>query len=203
MQIVYTFLTLLYLLCCNYLQDDKALFNGQTLDGWQVIDFTGHGDIDIADSCIIIRKGEGVSGIKWAGDFPKTGYELSLEAKLIEGSDIFCGITVPVEESFITLVIGGWGGSVVGLSCIDGYDASENETYTLINFNPDQWYPVRLKTTEEKIEAWIDNQKIIDFTIDSHDLYLRWEAESSKPFGIFTYGTTGALKNIFLKMTAE
>ena len=161
------------------------------------------GDIDIADSCIIIRKGEGVSGIKWAGDFPKTGYELSLEAKRIEGSDIFCGITVPVEESFITLVIGGWGGSVVGLSCIDGYDASENETYTLMNFNPDQWYPVRLKTTEEKIEAWIDNQKIVDFTIDNHDIYLRWEAESSKPFGIFTYRSTGALRNVFLKITTE
>jgi len=203
MKIIHAFISLLFLLCFNNNQESRVLFNGINLDGWEAIDFTGHGSINIADSCIIIGKGEAISGIKWIEDFPTINYEVSLEAKRIEGSDIFCGITVPVEETFITLVIGGWGGSVVGISCIDGYDASENETYALVNFNPGQWYSIRLKITQEKIEAWIDSDKIVDFTIGNYDLYLRWEAESSKPFGIITYRTTGALKNIRLNMLAD
>jgi hypothetical protein len=46
-------------------QDDKVLFDGVSLDNWQVIDFEGHGNISIVDSSIIIGKGEFISGIRW------------------------------------------------------------------------------------------------------------------------------------------
>lgn len=99
--------------------DTRVLFNGVSLDGWQIIDSKEHESVFIADSCIIVRMGSGITGIKWIKDFPITKYEVSLEAKRIEGDDFFCGLTFPVKESFCTLVIGGWGGSVAGLSCID------------------------------------------------------------------------------------
>jgi len=203
MSLLHALFTSIFLLCCNYEPDKKILFDGFSLVGWQVIDFEGHGNINIEDSCIIIGKGEAISGIKWTKDFPATNYEVSLEAKLVEGSDFFCGLTVPVKDSFITLVLGGWGGSVVGLSCIDSYDASENETYTLLSFEKDKWYHIRLRITDDKIEAWIDQDKCVDFTIGNHDLSLRWEVESSKPFGITTYKTTGALRNIRLETITE
>ncbi len=187
----------------SYEPDEKILFDGVSLIGWQVIDFEGHGNINVEDSCIIIGKGEAISGIKWTKDFPVTNYEVSLEAKRVEGSDFFCGLTVPVKDSFITLVLGGWGGSVVGLSSIDSYDASENETYTLVSFEEDKWYHIRLRITDDKIEAWIDQDKCVDFNIDNYDLSLRWEVESSKPFGITTYKTTGALRNIRLETITE
>jgi len=199
MSLLHTIFTFIFLLCGNYEPDEKILFDGVSLVGWQVIDFEGNGNINVEDSCIIIGKGEAISGIKWTKDFPVTDYEVILEAKRIEGSDFFCGLTAPVNDSFITLVLGGWGGSVVGLSCIDSYDASENETYTLVSFEEDKWYSIRLRITDDKIEAWIDMDKCVDFTIDNHDLSLRWEVESSKPFGITTYKTTGALRNIRLE----
>jgi len=185
------------------IQDDKVLFNGVSLDNWQVIDFEGHGDISIADSSIIIGKGELISGIRWTEDFPKTNYEINLYAKRIDGSDFFCGMTFPVKESFLTLVLGGWGGAMVGLSCIDGYDAANNMTGNLFRFASGWWYAIRLRVTDKKIEVWIEDEKIVDFTIENSRLSLRWEVESSVPFGITTYKTTGAIRNISLQMISE
>lgn len=176
--------------------DTLILFNGVSLDGWETIDFTGQGGVSIADSCIIIKQGLGITGIKWTKDYPKSNYEVSLEAKRVEGEDFFCGLTFPVKEYFCTFVIGGWGGSIVGLSNIDDEDAANNITYDFRSFVQDQWYKIRLKVTDEKIEAWLDKDKIIDFTIGYHKISLRWEAESSKPFGIITWQTTGAVRKI-------
>jgi len=183
--------------------DDKVLFDGVSLDHWQVIDYEGHGVISIADSCIIIGKGEFISGIRWTEDFPKTNYEVTLYAKRVDGNDFFCGMTFPVKESFLTLVLGGWGGSLCGLSCIDGYDAANNFTSKIFYFGTGAWWSVRLRVTDKKIEAWVAQDKIVDFTIGNSSLSLRLEVESSVPFGITTYKTTGALRDIKLHMISE
>ena len=183
--------------------NNKVLFDGVSLDHWQVIDYEGHGTVSIADSCIIIGKGEYISGIRWTDDFPKSDYEVTLHAKRVEGNDFFCGMTFPVKESFVTLVLGGWGGSLCGLSCIDGYDAANNYTSKIFHFGTGAWWFVRLKVTEKKIEAWVEQDKIVDFTIDNSGLSLRMEVESSVPFGITTYKTTGALRDIRLHMISD
>ena len=178
--------------------EKKALFNGVSLEGWEIIDWEGHGKILVRDSCLVIEKGLGITGITLKDEFPKVNYELSLQAKRVDGEDFFCGITFPVNNEFVTLVIGGWGGSITGLSCIDGEDAANNITYDFRKFENNKWYNVRLNVTEEKIEAWIDESKIIEFKIGDSLLSLRWEAEWSKPFGLITWQTTGAFRNIKL-----
>jgi len=187
----------------NNIQEDKLLFNGVSLDNWEIIDFEGHGNVSIVDSCIVIDKGELISGIRWTEDFPKTNYEINLDAKRVDGRDFFCGMTFPVKESFVTLVLGGWGGSVVGLSSIDGYDAANNQTGNQYRFASGWWYGIHLRVTDKKIEAWIEGEKIVDFTIENSRLSLRSEVESSVPFGITTYKTTGALRKIRLHMITE
>jgi len=104
-----------------------------------------------------------------------------------------------VGESFCSLIVGGWGGPVVGLSSIDGHDASDNETRTLKKFDHDTWYAIHLKVSEEKIEAWIDGEQIIDFTTEGRQLSIRPEVTLSRPFGICSWTTTAALRNIQLK----
>ena len=187
----------------NTIPEEKILFDGVSLDNWQVLDYRGHGEVSVADSCIIIGQGELISGIRWTGDFPKTGYEVTLSAKRVNGSDFFCGLTFPVKDSFLTLVLGGWRGALSGLSCIDGYDAANNHTGIVYGFGTGWWYDVRLRVTEEKVEAWVADEKLVDFTIGKSRLSLRSEVESSAPFGITTYKTTGAVKNIRLKMISE
>lgn len=195
-----------FLLTCAFLlvlqsiniQDEKVLFDGVSLAKWQVIDYEGHGPVSVADSCLIIGKGEFISGIRWTDDFPATNYEVTLDANRLEGSDFFCGITFPVKDSFLTLVLGGWGGSLCGLSCIDGYDAANNHTSKMFHFGNDKWWPVRLRVTDEKVEAWVQEDKIVDFTIGNSSLSLRLEVESSVPFGITTWKTTGAIRDLKL-----
>lgn len=195
-----TILTFFLLVLSNETQDYKNLFDGKTLDGWAIIEYNDHGDVFVADSSIIINKGKVISGIRWTEDFPKTNYEVTLYAKRIEGNDFFCGLTFPVKESYLTLVLGGWGGSLSGLSCIDGDDAAHNSTQTNFYFGKGWWWSVRLRVTDEKVEAWIEDEKFVDFKIGVSRLSLRSEVESSVPFGITTYQTTGAIRDIRLRM---
>jgi len=182
----------------NFQQDTLLLFDGFSLSGWDNVDFIGRGNIRIADSCIILEKGQGITGIRWTKDFPEVDYEVSLEAKRVDGEDFFCGLTFPVKSSFNTLVIGGWGGNIVGLSCIDDEDAANNISYYYRKFEMDHWYKISLRVTDKKIEAWIDDENIVDFTIGDHILSVRWEMESSVPVGIASWQTTGAIRNIKL-----
>ena len=83
-----------------------------------------------------------MTGINWTNRVPKVNYEVTLDAMRVTGSDFFCGLTVPVSDSFCTLIVGGWGGSLVGISSLDGQDASENETTKFFNFEQGKWYRI-------------------------------------------------------------
>lgn len=175
------------------------LFDGETLDGWEVTQFGTQGPVQISDGNIVLGMGDGCSGITWKSDFPKMNYEVKLEAKKVTGNDFFCGMTFPVGDSFCSFIVGGWGGPVVGLSSINGLDASDNETRTLKKFEHNTWYKIHLKVSEEKIEAWIDGEQIVDFSYEGRNLSIRPEVDLSKPFGICSWVTTAALRNIQLK----
>ena len=179
----------------------RMLFDGETLHGWEITEYAGHGDVYIKDSCIVLEKGETCTGIRWVRDFPKMDYEVNLEAKRTAGNDFFCGITFPVGEQFCTLIIGGWGGNVVGLSSIDGYDAANNATGRMRMLSSDRWYHIRLKVSRDSIEAWLDEDKIVDFEIGHQRLSLRWEMEPFKPFGITTWKTTGLIRRLVVRYT--
>lgn len=174
----------------------RSLFDGRTLDGWEIPDFGTQGPVYVADSAIILERGDGCTGIRWAGDLPRINYEITLEAMRVQGRDFFCGMTFPVLKDPCTLIVGGWGGRVVGLSSIDGKDASENSTGTMRTFSNERWYRIRLCVTEQAIEAWINEIKVIDFAFNDHKLSIRPEVALSRPFGITSWKTTAALRNI-------
>jgi len=159
--------------------------------------------VKIKDGELILEKGNFMTGVKWAGEFPKVDYEVTLEARRLEGSDFFCGMTFPVGDSHASLILGGWGGTLTGISSLDGFDASENETTGTMDFENKKWYKIRLRVTKEKIEAWVDdgkeNQKIVDVKHAGRQVSLRWEMDSMPPFGLATYCTTGGYRNIVLK----
>ena len=138
------------------------MFDGETLAGWRETPFAGHGEVHCQDGVIVLGMGDPFTGINWTNDFPKMNYEVALDAMRVMGSDFFCGLTVPVGTNFCSLIVGGWGGSLVGISSLDGMDASENETTKFINFETGRWYRIRLRVTEKKIQAWIDKEKLVD-----------------------------------------
>ena len=176
---------------------ETKLFDGKTLKGWKESDFFGKGKIHVKDGAIVIEKGKQMTGITYAGkDFPKMDYEVTLEGKRIAGTDFFCTTTFPVGDSFCSLVVGGWGGEVVGLSSIDSADASTNETRTDVEFTRDKWYRFRIRVTGKRIVAWIDKKRVVDLDTTDRRVGIRIECNVCKPFGVATYATTGAVRDI-------
>lgn len=182
--------------------DWTPLFDGKTLHNWQTTDFAGGNEATVEKGAIQIESGAEMSGITWTnGSLPKTDYEISLDAMKTQGNDFFCGLTFPVQKSFCSLILGGWGGGVVGLSSIDGMDASENETTKSFYFEPNKWYHVRVRVTDNKIQTWLDDKMIIDLPLENRTISLRFgEIFKSKPLGVATYETSAALKNIQLRL---
>jgi hypothetical protein len=186
----------------HWSQKWSPLFDGKTMNHWVVTDFAGHGDVGVTNGEIKIDMGADLSGITWTnGTLPRTNYEISLEAMKIDGGDFFCGLTFPVADSSCSLIMGGWGGGVVGLSSLDDADASENETTRSMSFDNGHWYHIVLRVTPGKIEAWLDDQKIIDASIAGRKVSLRPGAiYLSEPLGMATYITTSAIKDFKLRL---
>ena len=175
----------------------KTLFDGESLGPWKVTKFGGQGDVRVEDGRILLPFGNNLSGVTWKGQPPaRMNYEIELKAQRVSGNDFFCGLTFPVGDDPCTLILGGWGGGVTGLSNINGYDASENNTSQWINYENKKWYTVRLRVTEKQIEAWLDDEKIVEVSTEGKEVSIRPEVNPSKPLGIASFQTTAALKDL-------
>jgi len=88
----------------------------------------------------------------------------------------------------------------VGISSLDHMDASENETTHYKSFEQNRWYRIRLRITERRIEAWIDQEKVVNVDTTERRISLRpGDIELSKPFGIASWQTTAALREIRIR----
>lgn len=181
-------------------EEPVSLFDGKELGKWKRSDFAAGAEPKVEDGVLIVPAGEVMSGVTWQGEPPaKMNYEIELDAQRRDGNDFFCGLTFPVADSHCTLVMGGWGGGMTGLSSLNGYDASENATSQWIKYESEKWYHVRVRVTEQAIQVWLDGKQIIHADITDARVSTRIEVEMSKPLGLATYQTTGAFRNITLK----
>jgi hypothetical protein len=174
----------------------KDLFDGKTLAGWEVPEFGGEGKVEVKDGRIVLGLGSSMTGITRLGEVIRDNYELTLEGMRLDGSDFFCTTTFPVGKGYCSLVVGGWGGGLVGLSSIDGADASENSTTKIMTFKDNQWYAVRIRVSDAAIEAWIDGKQVVDQPREGHKFTTRIECTQCRPLGISTWGTAGAIRSI-------
>lgn len=180
--------------------DSTYLFNGKDLDGWEITNFGPQGPVYVSGGSIVLGMGEGCTGITWKKDFPEKDYMVSLEARRVQGNDFFCGMTFPAGKEPCSLIVGGWGGTTVGLSSINSMDASENQTTNFIVFEKERWYRISLLVHADTIRATIDDKVVVNYVKDKFDeLSIRPEVELSKPFGIASWYTTAELKNIRLE----
>ena len=175
----------------------QSLFDGRQLGQWKPTPFGGEGEVTITDGGLLrIARGADLSGITWEGEFPRQDFEIALEARRVDGSDFFCGLTFPVGEDHCSLILGGWGGGVIGLSCIDGDDAANNATMQIVSFDDQRWYAVRVRVTPERISCFLDDEQIVDLPLEGQRISVRDEVIPSQPLGIATYATTAELRHI-------
>ena len=143
-----------------------------------------------------------LSGVTYKRDVPRMNYEVSLEAMRVDGYDFFCGLTFPYKDSCCSLIVGGWGGDLIGISSFDGLDASANETSTFRVFENKQWYHIRLRVMENQIQAWINDDWVVDAQPGDREVSVRSEVDLSQPFGIAAWNTRAALRNIRIRTIA-
>jgi hypothetical protein len=178
----------------------KSLFDGKTLAGWKRPQFGGEGNVYVENGAIVMELGSDMTGITWTGQVLRNNYELSLEGMKLAGSDFFCTTTFPVgDDDSCSLVVGGWGGGVVGLSNVDFHDASNNPTTKIMSFNEGRWYRVRIRVTDAAVEAWIDDEQVVRQPRKDHKFGIRSEVDLCRPLGVCTWATKGAVRNIRLR----
>jgi hypothetical protein len=183
-----------------------SLFDGKSLAGWKMSDFVKPGAVTVAGGEIVLVMGkEGdLTGITWAGgEIPRTNYEVQVMAKRTDGGDFFCALTFPVKAAYASFVVGGWGGSLIGISCLDGYDASENETTKTMTFETGTWYTIRVRVNDDRLQAFIDDEKMVDVELKDRKLSVRWEVEASQPLGLAAWRTSANWKDLRVRKVSE
>ena len=177
---------------------EVSLFDGGNLGRWKITDFRDHGNVYTRNESIILETGNSLTGVTWAGPVLRMNYEINLDAMRVDGDDFFCGLTFPVGDSCVTFVVGGWAGSVCGISSINYYDASDNETTRKAYFDNNRWYHIRVRVTPGRIQCWVDDERYVDLQTRGKHLGVRMDVEKSKPLGIASWRTAAAIKNIRL-----
>ena len=178
-----------------------SLFDGETLDGWEMRRVGDEGRVTLDDGCMRLGAGGTLTSVTYRGDvsLPTADYELELEAMRLDGSDFFATTTFPVGDEFCSFVVGGWGGGLVGISSVDRMDASENITSSWRTFSNNQWYRIRIQVSNRRIRTWIDGKSCIDFPIEHHRLSTRFEVKCCEPLGIGTWCTSAKIRSVRIR----
>lgn len=178
-------------------------FFANGLQDWKVLDdFSGNAGAEFSDEGICsILPGQPISAIRYEGpwELPVTEYEISFQARRVEGQDFFAALTFPVNsiDTCATFVAGGWGGALTGISCVDGMDASANSTGMTQNYAQGEWYSFRIEVVPESIKVWNGSAIIVNLPLEGRKISLRpGELEYSAPFGLGTYQTRGEIRHL-------
>lgn len=170
------------------------LFNGKDLSGWKnAFSASGGGAVRaLSNGVVECGMGDPLSGIVYTNTPLTMNYELSLEGMRVEGSDFFIALTIPVVTNYCTVVIGGWGGSLCGISCVDYLDASENQWSEGRNLANDRWYRLRVRVTPGVLQVFLNDDLYaarVEYG-ESSRLSLRFgDIDKTKPLGLATYCT--------------
>ncbi len=180
----------------------QNLFNGKDLTGWKPIDLEGAGAVKVLPNGIIeCAAGDPISGIVYTNTPLRMNYEITFDAMRVEGSDFFASLTIPVETNACTIIIGGWGGGLCGISCVDFIDASENQWSEYKELKNNIWYNLRVRVTPGVLQIFLNDTLYgarVEY-LDPKRLTLRWgDIDKTAPLGISTFVSRAWWRNFKL-----
>ena len=178
------------------LSSRRVLFDPSLLGDWETGVFGNPDEFDTTDEGVVIPQTSTIAGMTYRGTAPTTPYVMHVDVTKRYGDDFFLGLTFPVRDSHLTLVLGGWGGGVSGLSCIDGKDASDNATRHVEYFPNGKRQMVVLDVTDTRVVARLDGRVLVDADLTGKELGLRTEVLASRPVGVATFATCSLIHSI-------
>ncbi|MDA1267239.1 MAG: DUF1080 domain-containing protein [Planctomycetota bacterium] len=158
--------------------------------------FGGEGEVSLEQGVLRLAQGEPLTGVTWDTAVPAGDYELELNATRDLGDDFFVGLTFPIDGEHLTLILGGWGGALCGLSCLDGADASSNDTRFFEGFERGRAYEVGLVVEGECVTVSLDGRVVIDLDTDGRQRSLRTEVGGSVPLGMTSFLTQASYRKL-------
>lgn len=196
----------------SILPQDIELTSPDRAQEWEATEIHDEGEVEVQPTLLRLGVGQPMTGIRFIGDWnalklPLNDYRFSYEARRVEGTDFFATATFPVGalDCCVSLVVGGWGGSLVGISSIDYLDASQNSTRGEKVFENNRWYAIRIEVRSDRIRVWIDDRPMIDVSIAGRQLGMRGgEIDKCVPLGFATWRTGGEIRNVRMeRLTPE
>lgn len=183
-----------------------ALLSPDHAAAWQAAGIPEQGQASVKEDQLTLGTGRPMTGAKFttwqSAGLPGTSYSISYEARRIEGNDIFGMVTFPVSshDSHATFVLGGWGGTVTGISSISYSDANENSTRGEQRFENHRWYHIRIEVRPEDLRAWVDGRIVVNASIKGKKVTLRpGDVDHCLPFGFATWNTTAEVRHIVIE----
>ena len=187
--------------------EPTRLFNGHDLAGWKIADLFGGGKVDVLpDGTVECGFGNPMTGIAFTNTPPRMNYELSLQAVRVQGSDFFVALTLPIETNYCTIIIGGWGGGLCGISSVDYLDASENQWSENITFENERWYTLRVRVTPGVLQVFLDETLYtarVEGPPSRFSLRSGSDIDKTGPLGLATYRTKARWRNFTLTPVTE
>jgi hypothetical protein len=143
---------------------------------WASVNFGGEGEVGFDGESIRMGFGSPLTAVAWQGPLPlPSEYEIEVLAARLNGSDFFCALNLPIGEQSASVVLGGWGGALCGLSCIDGEDASMNATRSFRGFERGRSYRLRVRVDAQQVQAWVDDELLFVHAREGVEFSLRTE----------------------------
>lgn len=176
--------------------DWRELYDGSDLSSWELGVYGESDEYEVREDGVVIPQTAALAGMTFRGDLPRVPYRLSVEATRLYGADFFLGVTFPVSNGHLTLVLGGWGGMVSGLSSLDGLDASRNATRTLRHFPDGDRHEVEIEVTGTDVRVLVDGEAFLATSLVDREVGLRVDVEPSHPLGVATYATSTQLHRV-------
>jgi hypothetical protein len=183
------------------------LFNGRDLTGWKTADLFEGGKVAVLpDGAVECDFGNPMTGIAYTNTPPRMNYELSLQAVRVQGFDFFVALTLPIETNYCTIIIGGWGGNLCGISSVDYLDASENQWSENTTLENERWYTLRVRVTPGVLQVFLDETLYtarVEGPPSRFSLRSGSDIDKTGPLGLASYRTKARWRNFTLTPITE
>jgi len=178
------------------------LFDGKSLDGWQVLEgggFRDHGKVHVRAGRLRMELGPGhrpQTGIAYTGPFPRDDYEV--DAMRAGGNLDFGCLVFPLGDEHCTLIVGGHiHGNLLGFREVDGLDAWDlPQGHKRFGFQRGTWYRLRLRVERDTLTVWVDDEEQFAMPRAGRRFEPVESFATATPFGVCTHATASAIRRV-------
>jgi protein kinase-like protein len=131
--------------------------------------------------------------LEWQGPFPRSNYELEVEAMPVDSTDYFCSLVVPVGKRSVTITTID---RRLRLMEVDDRMVTVNTRLALAR---KKWHRFRVRVTPAFFTVWVNGTKIVERLCDGS---VFRSPRGAKPLAIYASGTQTGIRSVRMRRIA-